>query len=112
MDAGAEGEGEGELGGRTTTGTDMKTTIIAENAAVAVKISTLVEVPWVRKMRPTAKMAEKPARQSNRSLSLWSWDNTVMATTGNKHATTVENPDVIRNTLFSDQVSIVLRFST
>ena len=101
---------------------DIKTTRTAENlgrvsiatikrsstyAAVAVKISTLELVPFVRNIRPIANITAKPAIQSNKFLVPWTCDSTVIATTGSKHATTVEMPDVNLSAPFSDHVFIV-----
>lgn len=93
-------------------GIEMNTTITAENAAVAAKISVLELVPCVRKINAKAKIMAKPARHINRFLSPWSCDRIEIAMTGRRHATTVEIAEVTLKAVLSPQDSSVSSFST
>jgi len=97
----------------------MKTTITAENlgtrqrlfrpknwsthAAVAAKISVLVLVPWVTKIKPSTNRKANPVIHQSKLLSPSTFAKTQTEMTGSRHATKIEIISVTLKAGFSDQ---------
>jgi len=75
------------------------TTITAENAAVAVNISTR-ELPVEMRTSPKAKMVLNRAMRPSIIPIACTFERTIIAMTGRRHATIVVNIDVTRKIQF------------